>query len=236
MRKYGHLFTEDDEQFVLNNQQHIISLAKDNGIELTEEASCLFVFLRTPAVFQDFANNEQYKIIYELAMLLLTLIDANEKGGFLKVSSGNTSCKIQENRLIKHLRAKIDEELSFWHTQFINALGFPEKNLCPLYSEEQVTKIANSIQKNVNKGKLVVKDLSLPFVIDYIVSQFKAKGVFDKNSKYLKTDEAVFIYDVLGLFDVLPKKWRDDEAILNDKDKYQKIKEYLRTIEKRGKE
>ncbi len=62
MSEYEHFFTKEDEQFVLDNQQHILSLAKDSGIVLTEEAACLFVFLRTPATFKNLADNEEIKI------------------------------------------------------------------------------------------------------------------------------------------------------------------------------
>ncbi|MBB4037673.1 hypothetical protein GGR21_003594 [Dysgonomonas hofstadii] len=236
MSEYEHFFTKEDEQFVLDNQQHILSLAKDSGIVLTEEAACLFVFLRTPATFKNLADNEEIKNRYELAVLLLTLIEASKEKNYLRISSGNISHKIQQEKLIKHLRAKIDMELSFWHTSYMTTLEFPAKNLCPLYSEEQVTKIANLSQKIIHKGIPVYKDLSLPFVIDYIVSQLKARDIFDKNSKYLKTNEASFMFDMLNLFGVMPKGLHENEDnILNNQEKFQKIKEFLRTIERRGK-
>jgi len=229
---YEHYFTEKDKQFVIDNQEYIFSQATANGIQLDGEDICYLVFLRTANNFKEFSEHWSNGYIYEISQLLLTILDSIQKKTTLKISSSRYSAELQKTQSLEFLRMNLDAEISLLHPTFVQQLGLPAKKET-LYSIEQVDMIAEYLRMGINRSKLVSKDLSLPFVIQYIVSQFKARGVFNKDSKYLKTNEAVFIYDMLEFFDVMPKRLED--MTLSNQEKYQKIKEFLRTIEKRGK-
>lgn len=216
----------------------ILAKAAANGLTLSEDNINKIQALLIPSTLDTLSSIASQNPFNEIATTLLVLIEALEKEKPIKVQSNITmlSSIICNQVNIKLLRAFFDDLLASSHHIYYEHLGFVE-NKEDYYSREEVEKIIDYNNSLPSIAKDYIKEQSLPYFVTSLVEAYKEIGVFDDTTKYLRTNEAVFIYDVLeglGALPIILDEYSDNiYSEPSNQIKYQRIKEYLRTIERR---
>ncbi|MDL2303589.1 hypothetical protein LJC28_04260 [Dysgonomonas sp. OttesenSCG-928-D17] len=231
-----------DKLDIFQNSKDVVYLiASECQIDLTDEAYDMLDFLFVPSIYGAQVERSSDSWELELAQMLLISLETQERHSSIRVMSSdiNNSVTINNQGNLRLIHVRINEELLIAYPTYEDILGFPPLTGRTLYTKEQLEKIIKYEKRRNEKERKLNRLTSLPYAIDSVVSGFKVMEVFDNNIKSLKTNEAVFLYDILYKFELIELErginGEPVESSLNNQGKFQKIKEYLRTIEKRRK-
>lgn len=215
----------------------IISIAENNKINLKGYIDPFISLLE----YVLYPNEQPVNKYLEFAEFLLLFLKSSEVQISTTIKGIKHTCKLNHPACVRDIFSTINENLTIYKdSEYCNIFGWKKRlhsqtsynNLSEEekgkyrvqrhYTQEELERIITYEKEQLENSK----DSKIKFAdrVRFVIAEYRFYRIFDTSTPLIRTREAIFMYDVMCLLKII-----EDDGTMSNQEKYQKIKEYIRS-------